>query len=127
MFSLAYGGATLGLVMTVFFLAVSLALTLLSLNVLSLLALEFKALSPTKRITFYSISYMILPRFSWVLDASLILYCGGAIISYLANIGSLLAQGFYSIAQWDLTSFSLRNASIVIQAVGLGLRTAWTR
>jgi amino acid permease len=62
---------------------------------------------------------MILPRFSWVLDASLILYCGGAIISYLANIGSLLAQGFYSIAQWDLTSFSLRNASIVIQAVVL--------
>ena len=117
MFSLSYGSANFGLVLTVVMFAVSCSLTFLSLNVLSLLALEYKALLPSKRITFYSVSNVILPRFSWVLDASVIVYCGGAIISYLTNIGNLLAQGFYSIAQWDLTSFSLQYTSMVIRAI----------
>jgi amino acid permease len=117
MFSLSYGGAQFGLILTVVMFAVSCSLTFLSLNVLSLLALESKALLPSKRITFFSVSNFILPRFSWVLDASSIVYCGGAIISYLTNIGNLLAQGFYSIVPWELTSFSLRDASMVIRAI----------
>ena len=44
---------------------------------------------------------MILPRFSWVLDVSVIVYCGGAVISYMTNIGNVLAKGVYSIVQWN--------------------------
>lgn len=117
MFSLSYGCAQFGLVLTLVFIALSFALTLLSLNVLSMLALELKAQSPTTRLTFASISVMILPRFRWVLDASVIVYCGGATISYLTNIGNLLAQGLYSMSPWSLASFPLRSASLVIRAL----------
>jgi amino acid permease len=84
--------------------------------VLALLALESKALSPTKRISFTSMSSMILPRFSWVLDAGVLVQCGGAMVSYLSNASNLFAQGFYSIHRWDVASFSLRNTSLVIGA-----------
>jgi amino acid permease len=117
MFSLAYGSAQFGLILTIVFIALSFVLTLLSLNVLSLLALEFKALSPSSRLTFASVSSMILPRFSWTLDATLIIYCGGAVISYLTNIGNLLAQGFYGISPWNLATFPLHNASLVIRSI----------
>ena len=117
MFSLAYGSAQFGLVLSLVLLVASFSLVLLSLNVLSTLALECKALMPTKRVTFYSVSNMILPRFSWVLDVSVIVYCGGAVIYYMTNIGNLLAEGVYSIVQWDLASISKQNAATVIRAV----------
>jgi hypothetical protein len=61
MFSLAYGSAQFGLVLSLVLLAASFSLVLQSLNVLSTLALECKALMPTKRVTFktYSVSNMI--------------------------------------------------------------------
>jgi amino acid permease len=121
MFSLAYGSAQFGLVLSLLLLGVSFSLALLSLNVLSTLALECKALMPTKRVSFYSVSNMILPRFSWVLDVSVILLCGGAVISYMTNIGNLLAEGVYGIARWDLASFSLRDTAMVIRAVLLAV------
>jgi len=78
MYCLAYGSAQFGLVLAVVFIVFSFFLTLLSLNVLALLALESKALSPTKRISFTSMSSMILPRFSWVLDAGVLEYSAEA-------------------------------------------------
>ena len=117
MFTLAYGSSQFGLVLAVVFLAGSFSLTWLSLKVLSQLALDFKALSPNSSLNFASMSHAILPRFSWVLDASLIIFCGGAIISYLTNIGNLFSQAFYNIAPWDLASFSRRDVSMIIRTV----------
>ncbi len=116
MYCQAYGSAQFGLVLAVVFIVFSFFLTLLSHNVLALLALESKALSPTKRISFTSMLSMILPRFSWVLDAGVLVQCGGARVSYLSNASNLFAQGFYSIRRWDVASFSLRNTSLVIGA-----------
>jgi amino acid permease len=116
---LAYGGAQFGLVLAVVFMAISCFLTLLSLNVLAMLALEFKAVSPRERLTFASVSCMILPRFGWVLDASVLILCSGAMIAYLSNSSNLFAQAFYSIFQWDLTSLSLRSTSFVCAAAML--------
>jgi len=121
MFTLAYGSSQFGLVLAVVFLAGSFSLTWLSLKVLSQLALDFKALSPNSSFNFASMSHAILPRFSWVLDASLIIFCGGAIISYLTNIGNLFSQAFYNIAPWDLASFSRRDVSMIIRTVLLVL------
>lgn len=120
MYVLAYGGAQFGLVLAVVFMAISCFLTLLSLNVLAMLALEFKALSPNDRISFASVSCMILPRFGWVLDACVLVLCGGGMIAYLNNLSNLFAQGLYSIFQWDLASLSLRSTSFVCAAVVLG-------
>jgi amino acid permease len=121
MFSLAYASSQLGFVLTVAFLPVLLSLTFLSLHVLSVLALEFKALWPTRRLSFASLSHTILPRFIWVLDVSTMIFCVGAIISYLTNVGTLLAEAFHNISPWNLSSFSLRNSSLVIRAVLLVL------
>ena len=91
MFSLAYGSAQFGLtlVLSLVLLAASFSLVLLSLNVLSTLALECKALMPTKRVTFYSVSNMILPRFSWVLDVSVTVQPAGAAAAAAAAAAAL--------------------------------------
>jgi amino acid permease len=116
MLSLAFGCAQFGLALAVSFLVIAACLTLLSLNVLALLALDFKKLYPGQRPTFYSISSSIFPRFSWVLDFSSLVFCSGAVIAYLNNVGKMLALSLWNIVRWDRATFSQEKAALVIQA-----------
>ena len=115
---MAFGCARFGLILGIIFLMIAAAITWLSLYVLSLLALDYKASSSAASPpTFYSLSAALLPRYKWLLDLSSIVYCSGAVIAYLQTFGALLATGLWSMARWDKATFSLSSASLAVQAV----------
>jgi amino acid permease len=113
-FSMAFAVSKFGVITGVFALCFSACITWLSLNLLSVLALEFRDENPT----FYSVSEKILPRAKWVLDVALIINCFGAAVAYVITSGTLTAAALASV--FDLrggSGIQERQISMIVQAV----------
>ena len=112
MFSMAYGCSQFGLILGLVFLVLAAAITWLSIRVLSVLALDYKASNPT----FYSVSNILVPKLKWLIDVALIINCFGGVIAYVQTFGNLLARGLWGVIQWNKEDLSLNNTALIIQA-----------
>jgi len=112
MFSMAYGCAKFGVILGLVFLVLAAAITWLSIRVLSILALDYKATNPT----FYSVSNILIPKLKWLIDVALIINCFGGVIAYVQTFGGLLAKGLWGVIQWDRDGLSIDKCALIIQA-----------
>jgi amino acid permease len=89
-------------------------ITWISLRALSIIAIEFKDEQPT----FYSVSQRIVPKLSWVVDASVIMNCLGAATGYVITAGNLLADGLLQMFYGDapLAEGTKNRSILIIQA-----------
>lgn len=114
-FSMASACSKFGIVPGVFALCVAAAITWLSLHVLSILALEYRAESPT----FYSVSEKLMPRARWVVDVALIINCFGAAVAYVITSGYLMSYAIIAMFKLDVATSSLKqhHIAMIVQAV----------
>ena len=104
-----------GILPGTFALCVAAGITWLSLHVLSILALEFRAENPS----FYSVSEKIMPRARWVVDVALIINCFGAAIAYVITSGQLMSFAIIAMFKLDGENSWLgqNHIAMMVQAV----------
>ena len=114
-FSMAYACAKFGILPGSLALCVAAGITWLSLHVLSILALEFRAENPS----FYSVSEKIWPRARWVVDVSLIINCFGAAVAYVVTSGTLMSYAIIAMFKIDVKTSWLggNHIAMMVQAV----------
>ena len=114
-FSMTYSCAKFGIIPGTFALCVAAGITWLSLHVLSILALEFRAENPS----FYSVSEKIMPRARWVVDVALVINCFGAAVAYVITSGTLMSFAIVAMFNIDVKTSSVgrEHIAMMVQAV----------
>lgn len=114
-FSMAKACSSFGIIPGVIALCFAAGLTFLSLHILSILALEYRADNPT----FYSVSAKIMPKARWVVDVALIINCFGAAVAYVITSGTLMSAAIASMAGIGDSEAGLgkNHISMIVQAV----------